>query len=383
MLDLARAFDGLYFETGQGSEVTNGTADGVDMGTLEARSYGVARHIEQQSSSRWMIVNDVAGFIGPEVFRDADQLERVCLEDVVMAKLHGLTMGLDVCATFHMGIAPQALRRLTARVVAHAAPAYLMSVAGNADPMLGYLTTSFREHPRLRSLVGRDMTTPMRRRLTDLGVLSQDGKVAPGPDNVARLYAAYAKAGGDRRTLSSLEDEGRERLHALRAHGFDLGIANPVESDTRLEAIYAHARDALYAGVDEGVIRDAATRPIRVRTVATSRDQYLAQPASGERLRDDDARAIGALYPTPVTSCAAGDLGWPQCQRRQRTLADAAARIASRAFAPTTTSVAPTSWYRTGAFGQATRLGGWSGPRSWCTSLVSDREPESIRCQPT
>jgi len=63
VLDLARAFDGLYFETGQGSEVTNGTADGVDMGTLEARSYGVARHIEQQSSSRWMIVNDVAGFI--------------------------------------------------------------------------------------------------------------------------------------------------------------------------------------------------------------------------------------------------------------------------------------------------------------------------------
>ena len=298
VLDLARAFDGLYFETGQGSEVTNGTADGVDMGTLEARSYGVARHIAQQSSSRWMIVNDVAGFIGPEVFLDADQLERVCLEDMVMAKLHGLTMGLDVCATFHMGIAPQALRRLTARVVANAAPAYLMSVAGNADPMLGYLTTSFREHPQLRSLVGRDMTIPMRRRLTDLGVLSEDGKVAPGPDNVARLYAVYAKAGRDRRTLSSLEDDGRERLQALRAHGFDLGVANPVESDTRLEAIYAHARDALYAGVDEGVIRDAATRPVRVRTVATSRDQYLAQPASGERLRDDDARALGALYPT-------------------------------------------------------------------------------------
>jgi ethanolamine ammonia-lyase large subunit len=40
--DLARAFSGLYFETGQGSEVTNGAADGVDMGTLEARTYGVA-----------------------------------------------------------------------------------------------------------------------------------------------------------------------------------------------------------------------------------------------------------------------------------------------------------------------------------------------------
>ena len=62
-----------------------------------------------------MIVNDVAGFIGPEVFSTPEQLERACLEDTVMAKLHGLTMGLDVCATFHMGIPPAALRELTTR----------------------------------------------------------------------------------------------------------------------------------------------------------------------------------------------------------------------------------------------------------------------------
>ena len=41
-----------------------------------------------------------------DIFKTAEQLERACLEDVVMAKLHGLTMGLDVCATFHMGIEP-------------------------------------------------------------------------------------------------------------------------------------------------------------------------------------------------------------------------------------------------------------------------------------
>ena len=70
VLDLARGFDGLYFETGQGSEVTNGAAEGVDMVTLEARTYGVARHIGRRTGA-WMIVNDVAGFIGPEVFRTA------------------------------------------------------------------------------------------------------------------------------------------------------------------------------------------------------------------------------------------------------------------------------------------------------------------------
>src|SRR5687767_8398486 len=86
ILDLARGFEALYFETGQGSAVTNGTAEGIDMVTLEARAYGVARHIQQQTG-RWMIVNDVAGFIGPEVFRSPQQLERACLEDLLMARL--------------------------------------------------------------------------------------------------------------------------------------------------------------------------------------------------------------------------------------------------------------------------------------------------------
>src|SRR5919106_242885 len=171
ILDLARSFDGLYFETGQGSAVTNGAAESVDMVTLEARAYGVARYIRRRTGS-WMIVNDVAGFIGPEVFRTAEQLERACLEDVVMAKLHGLTMGLDVCATFHMGISPRELRAVTERIVAKAALAYLMAVAGNADPMLGYLTTSFREHPRLRRLSGCRTTTAMAQRLAALGAQS-------------------------------------------------------------------------------------------------------------------------------------------------------------------------------------------------------------------
>ena len=297
LIDLARDFDGLYFETGQGSEVTNGAAEGVDMVTLEARSYGVARHVRREAGRRWMIVNDVAGFIGPEVFRDAAQLERACLEDSVMAKLHGLTMGLDVCATFHMGIAPSALRRLTARIVERAAPAYLMSVAGNADPMLGYLTTSFREHPRLRSGVGKQIASPMQRRLTALGVTGLDSEPRPSAGSVAHLYAAYARAAGDRRTASALEDEGRRELDALRERGFDLGAVAAPDADARIEAIYAHARAALYATVDESAIRDATTRAARVRTSASSRDDYLAHPPAGERLRDEDARAVAALYP--------------------------------------------------------------------------------------
>jgi ethanolamine ammonia-lyase large subunit len=296
VVDLARSFDGLYFETGQGSEVTNGAAEGVDMGTLEARTYGVARCI-RQSAPKWTIVNDVAGFIGPEVFRTADQLERVCLEDAVMAKLHGLTMGLDVCATFHMGIAPAALRELTARVAVRAAPAYLMAVAGNADPMLGYLTTSFREHANLRRQTGRAMASPMSRRLAALDALDARGQPRPGPHTVARLSALYARAGGDRRPMAALEEDGRRQIHELRERGSDLGIADAAEADARVDAIYAHARRALYAALDESVLRDAASRPVRVRTAAASRDDYLASPSTGERLSASDVRLISELYP--------------------------------------------------------------------------------------
>ena len=163
-LDLGARLRRLLLRNRPGTAVTNGAAEGVDMVTLEAAAYGVARHIQPRRPRAWMIVNDVAGFIGPEVFRTAEQLERACLEDIVMAKLHGLTMGLDVCATFHMGIDPAALCGADRASSSCAAPAYLMAVAGNADPMLGYLTTSFREHPRLRRHRAA-MTSPMRQRL--------------------------------------------------------------------------------------------------------------------------------------------------------------------------------------------------------------------------
>ena len=291
LADLARSFDGLYFETGQGSEVTNGAAEGVDMGTLEARTYGVARRL-RDATGTWTIVNDVAGFIGPEVFRTADQLERVCLEDVVMAKLHGLTMGLDVCATFHMGIAPSELRAATQRVVERAAPAYLMAVAGNADPMLGYMTTSFREHPELRRRAGRRATPAMRRRLDELGV--SDG--TPRPETVARLSALYEKAGGSHRPLASLEEEGRRRLRELQERGLDLGIPDADRADARVEAIFAHARAALYATLEDAVLDDACGRWLPVRTIAGSREHYLSDPAAGERLRGEDARALAGHY---------------------------------------------------------------------------------------
>ena len=301
LVEIARHFDGLYFETGQGSSVTNGTAEGVDMVTLEARAYGVARHVRRSldpstSPERWMIVNDVAGFIGPEVFTTAGQLERACLEDVVMAKLQGITMGLDVCSTFHMGIAPRDLRDLTRRIARGAAPAYLMAVAGNADPMLGYLTTAFRDHAPLRSHAGRRMTTAMEQRLRALDVFHADGDGGGDTTRIARLFAAYMKAGGETRSSTTLEEQGARRLAALRERGLDLGLTDPADADRRVEALYAHARAALYARIQDVIVREATAKSVRVRTAARDRDDYLAHPPAGQVLPDDAVRVVANLH---------------------------------------------------------------------------------------
>ena len=174
-VELSKQFSGLYFETGQGAEVTNHVHEGIDMVTLESRCYGLARYIKNKTNFPWMIVNDVSGFIGPEVYRTGEQLLRVCLEDLVMAKLHGITMGLDVCSTFHMGISPTDLEKLTVEIVDKGAPAFLMAVAGKADPMLGYLTTAMKEHPRIRKYFDKKIATPMFKRLNELGILDSEG----------------------------------------------------------------------------------------------------------------------------------------------------------------------------------------------------------------
>jgi ethanolamine ammonia-lyase large subunit len=301
LLSLARGFDGLYFETGQGSAVTNGAAEGVDMVTLEARAYGLARSISRQTGA-WTIVNDVAGFIGPEVFRTGEQLLRTCLEDMVMAKLHGLTMGLDVCSTFHMGIEPAALQQLTGQIVERAAPAYLMAVAGNADPMLGYLTTSFREHPRLRRRTRRQVSAAMRKRLIAMGVMSESGGLAADRPRAEMLYALYSKSGGDSRSHGALCEEGKRKMAALAGRGFDLGYGHgldyeaPGEVIGRLDAIYNHARRSLYAAIDESVINTVSTRWLRVQTEANDRESYLMRPPLGEKVRDEDAGRVMRLY---------------------------------------------------------------------------------------
>ena len=284
LLELCRSFNGLYFETGQGSEFTNGADGGVDMVTLESRTYGMAKLLSRRTR-KWQIVNDVSGFIGPEVFKTPAQLLRACLEDLFMGKMHGLAMGLDVCSTYHMGISPAVLDELTERIVL-AGPAYLMAVAGKADPMLGYLTTESRCHPRLRNTCHKSMTAQWTRRLVELGITCA-GDLAPVARAFGEAPAHIAK------TVTRLQERGLDI-----GYGYEKDFRAPGPVWTRLENIYKHARRALYRTIEPETISGASRSYIKVRTASKTRDEYIARPVTGERLAVSDAAAIKAMYAT-------------------------------------------------------------------------------------
>jgi ethanolamine ammonia-lyase large subunit len=142
----------------------------------------------------------------------------------------------------------------------------------------------------------------MHERFVSLGVMDEAGELRPDRPRAEDFYAMYAKAGGEARSFDALRREGARRLGALAERGFDLGYregvtdAPPPEIESRMRAIYRHARQALYAGLDESVIRDVSPRVLRVRTQARDREEFLRHPPSGERISEADARRVSSLY---------------------------------------------------------------------------------------
>jgi ethanolamine ammonia-lyase large subunit len=154
----------LYFETGQGSELSADAHHGWDQLTLEARCYGLARRY------RPFQVNTVVGFIGPEYLYDARQIQRAGLEDHFMGKLSGLPMGVDACYTNHARADQNAIENLAVLLTA-AGCNYFMGVPMGDDSMLSYQCTSYHDTAALRQLFGLRPAPEFERWLEDLGLM--------------------------------------------------------------------------------------------------------------------------------------------------------------------------------------------------------------------
>lgn len=301
---------GLYFETGQGADFTNGHGHGYDMVLHEARKYGFARALTQQLAAAqaqagsphqpWVHVNDVAGFIGPEVFRTREQLVRCCLEDIVMGKLHGLCIGLDVCSTLHMEVSLDDLDWCLESVMP-ANPAYLMALPTKIDPMLGYLTTGYQDHVRLREKFGYRVNDRMWQFFQTLEVIDANGQPTSHFGDPVWVYLKYRRKKGDARPDAEVMAEGRQQLAEVRSRGLFVASgfgAKPSQleasTDRDIRRIYSDAKECLWTELKPDFIAHAPN-VIPMTTQSADRTDYILHPESGEKLSDGSVQVIDQL----------------------------------------------------------------------------------------
>ncbi len=159
----------MYFETGQGSELSADAHHGADQLVMEARCYGLAKRYHPFQ------VNTVVGFIGPEYLYDSVQITRAGLEDHFMGKLYGIPMGVDACYTNHAKATQNDIENL-AVLLTSAGCNYFMGVPMGDDVMLSYQCTSFHDAASLRQLLGLRPLPEFEAWMESLGLM-KDGKL--------------------------------------------------------------------------------------------------------------------------------------------------------------------------------------------------------------
>lgn len=165
----------MYFETGQGSELSSDSHNGADQLVMESRCYGLARHYKP------FLVNTVVGFIGPEYIYDSKELIRAALEDNFCGHMHGLPMGCDICYTNHMKADQNDCDSLLV-MLASAGCHYVMGIPQSDDVMLMYQSTSYHDIAAVREMLGLSPIQPFREWLESYGIW-ENGRLGPNAGN--------------------------------------------------------------------------------------------------------------------------------------------------------------------------------------------------------
>ncbi|WHY03377.1 ethanolamine ammonia-lyase subunit EutB [Neobacillus sp. DY30] len=161
---------GLYFETGQGSELSAEAHYGIDQMTLESRNYGFARYYDPY------IVNTVVGFIGPEYLYNSKQVIRAGLEDHFMGKMHGIPMGVDICYTNHIKADQNDIEDLGVLLTA-AGVNFIIATPMGDDCMLNYQSMSYHDVATLRQTLNKRPSPIFSEWLEKMGIL-ENGKLS-------------------------------------------------------------------------------------------------------------------------------------------------------------------------------------------------------------
>jgi ethanolamine ammonia-lyase large subunit len=298
---------GLYAETGQGADFTNGHGEGFDMVVHESRKYGFVRALKIQLSegktteqTPWVHLNDVAGFIGPEVFKTKEQLVRCCLEDTVMGKLHGLTIGLDICSTLHMDVTLDDLDWCIEQIMP-ANPAYLMALPTKNDPMLSYLTTAFNDHVRIREQFGYKINDTMWEFFKRIDIIGEDNRPTEHFGDPTWVYYQYRLSKKDLRTQEEIVAEGRRIIQSIESRGVPIAQRfgeniwdlNP-ELDKKVRFLYEDAKISLWTEMPQSFVK-SIPNAIAATTLSADKKDYVYHPETGEKLNKKTISQLKAI----------------------------------------------------------------------------------------
>ncbi|MHA7057619.1 ethanolamine ammonia-lyase subunit EutB [Aquimarina sp. M1] len=298
---------GLYAETGQGADFTNGHGEGFDMVIHESRKYGFIRALKAQMSTTkkndeipWVFVNDVAGFIGPEVFKTKEQLVRCCIEDTVMGKLHGLCIGLDICSTLHMEVTLEDLNWCIEQIMP-ANPAYLMALPTKNDPMLSYLTTAFSDHVRIREQFGYKVSDGMWNFFKKIEIIDANDQPTAHFGDPIWVYYQYCLAKNDIRSKTEIYVEGAKRIEEIQnrgvpiAQGYGENIWDLEPSlDQKMHKLYEDAKVSLWSEMTDDFIKSIPAS-LAIRTKSLNRKDYVYHPTSGEGLHAESIKLLTTM----------------------------------------------------------------------------------------
>ena len=272
----------MYFETGQGSELSYSKHDGMDMATTEALCYGLARRYSP------FMVNNVTGFIGPETHLDNHEMIYSCLQDHFMGKLMGLAMGMAPCYTLHSQVTIEGQQMATELLTAAGAN-FFMDVYLGTDRMLAYFDTSGHDDQTLRETYNLKPAPEFLAWAISKGIFIEDddGNVQRGVNWGNPKIFCTSNGQFDASEFQRLQ----ESVPAI--YGFENAGARPSNRVMRLmKANQAIGREAIYADLRPAEMGNIALRELH--TAANNKSEHLNDPSLGAILADSDLNSLSA-----------------------------------------------------------------------------------------
>jgi ethanolamine ammonia-lyase large subunit len=176
-----------------------------------------------------------------------------------------------------------------------------MALPTKIDPMLGYLTTGFQDHVRLRDAFGFRVNDAMWEFFQRLGAIDSDGRPTDHFGDPLWVFLQYRRRKGDSRREPEILDEGRRQLADVRARGLFVAEGHgerPWDLQPALrndiQRVYDDAKLSIWAELKPEFI-DAIPNRLRLATQSADRTDYILHPTTGERFDEPSVAALSRL----------------------------------------------------------------------------------------